>query len=309
MAVAPSAQPPELAGGQLERRPSLEQARALAARLQPDPAALQLHRGLRDAGLRVPEAARARARASRRSCWSPPIRASASGAGRSSAFARARCCAGRWPTAAIRTRSRPSTCAPLRPGADGLAAGRPRSPAAPSASSAMTSCAPSSRSATLRGSADPLGLPDMALMLSDALVVFDHLKHTVTILANADLQAEPDVERAYEQAARTIGEVRCALAGPVPRRVAGGARSGARDAAHSSRTCRASASKRWWRASSSTSTRAMPSRSCPPSAGRRRCRSRHSRSTAGCGRSTRAPTCTSSTSATSRWPARARSRC
>ncbi|HTD08115.1 MAG TPA: anthranilate synthase component I [Solirubrobacteraceae bacterium] len=65
--------------------------------------------------------------------------------------------------------------------------------------------------------ADPLGLPDMALMLSDALVIFDHLKHTVMILANADLQAEPDVERAYEQAARTIAEVRCALSGPVPR--------------------------------------------------------------------------------------------
>jgi anthranilate synthase component 1 len=64
--------------------------------------------------------------------------------------------------------------------------------------------------------ADPLGLPDMALMLSDALVIFDHLKHTVTILANADLQAEPDIERAYEQAARTIAEVRGALAGPVP---------------------------------------------------------------------------------------------
>ncbi|HWH95495.1 MAG TPA: anthranilate synthase component I, partial [Baekduia sp.] len=29
---------------------------------------------------------------------------------------------------------------------------------------------------------DELGLPDMALMLSDLLVVFDHLKHTVTIL-------------------------------------------------------------------------------------------------------------------------------
>jgi anthranilate synthase component 1 len=57
----------------------------------------------------------------------------------------------------------------------------------------------------------------MALMFSDALVVFDHLKHTVTILANADVQAEPDVQRAYEAAARTIGEVRCALAGPVPR--------------------------------------------------------------------------------------------
>ncbi len=64
---------------------------------------------------------------------------------------------------------------------------------------------------------DPLGLPDMALMLSDALVIFDHLKHTVTILANADLQAEPDLERAYRQAAETIEEVRALLAGPVPR--------------------------------------------------------------------------------------------
>ncbi len=65
--------------------------------------------------------------------------------------------------------------------------------------------------------ADPLGLPDMALMLSDTLVVFDHLKHSVTILANADLQSEPDLERAYGKAAATIAEVRSALAGPVPR--------------------------------------------------------------------------------------------
>jgi anthranilate synthase component 1 len=65
--------------------------------------------------------------------------------------------------------------------------------------------------------ADPVGLPDMALMLSDVLVVFDHLKHTVTVLANADLDAEPDHERACGAAARTIAEVRAALAGPVPR--------------------------------------------------------------------------------------------
>ena len=63
---------------------------------------------------------------------------------------------------------------------------------------------------------DPLGLPDMALMLTDALVVFDHLKHTITILANADLDAEPDLERAQDAAARTIAEVRACLAGPVP---------------------------------------------------------------------------------------------
>jgi anthranilate synthase component I len=63
---------------------------------------------------------------------------------------------------------------------------------------------------------DPLGLPDMALMLTDALVAFDHLKHTITILANADLDSEPDTQRARARAQATIGEIRCALAGPVP---------------------------------------------------------------------------------------------
>ncbi len=63
---------------------------------------------------------------------------------------------------------------------------------------------------------DPLGLPDMALMLSDALVAFDHLRHTITILANADLEAEPDVARARARASALVGEIRCALAGPVP---------------------------------------------------------------------------------------------
>ncbi|HEY8303641.1 MAG TPA: anthranilate synthase component I [Solirubrobacteraceae bacterium] len=63
---------------------------------------------------------------------------------------------------------------------------------------------------------DALGLPDMALMLTDTLVCFDHLKHTITILANADLDVEPEVERAREAAARTIAEVRACLAGPVP---------------------------------------------------------------------------------------------
>jgi anthranilate synthase component 1 len=64
---------------------------------------------------------------------------------------------------------------------------------------------------------DALGLPDMALMLTDLLVTFDHLKHTVTILANANLDAEPDIERAYSIAAQRIADVRAQLAGPVPR--------------------------------------------------------------------------------------------
>jgi anthranilate synthase component 1 len=68
---------------------------------------------------------------------------------------------------------------------------------------------------------DELGLPDMALMLSDLLVTFDHLKHTVTILVNADLEAEPEIERAYAAASSTIAEVRARLEGPVPREVRG----------------------------------------------------------------------------------------
>ena len=60
---------------------------------------------------------------------------------------------------------------------------------------------------------DVLGLPDMALMLSDVLVAFDHLKHTVTILANAYLD-EPGGEAAARE---RIAEVRERLAGPLPR--------------------------------------------------------------------------------------------
>jgi anthranilate synthase component 1 len=63
---------------------------------------------------------------------------------------------------------------------------------------------------------DPVGLPDLALMLTDALVAFDHLKHTVTILANAYVEEE-GVESGYERARSVIAEVRERLAGPLPR--------------------------------------------------------------------------------------------
>src|SRR3954462_10843508 len=61
---------------------------------------------------------------------------------------------------------------------------------------------------------DELGLPDMALMLTDVLVAFDHLKHTVTILANAYLD---EGEEAEPRARARIAEVRERLAGPLPR--------------------------------------------------------------------------------------------
>jgi anthranilate synthase component 1 len=64
---------------------------------------------------------------------------------------------------------------------------------------------------------DELGLPDMALMLSDVLVVFDHLRHEITIIANVYADAGAAVDDAYADALATIQKARDLLAGPVPR--------------------------------------------------------------------------------------------
>jgi anthranilate synthase component 1 len=69
------------------------------------------------------------------------------------------------------------------------------------------------------GKPDELGLPDLALMVSDVLVVFDHFTHEVTVLAN--VFAEGDVERGYADAVAAIADVRARLAAPVPRAGAG----------------------------------------------------------------------------------------
>ncbi|MGI8572439.1 MAG: anthranilate synthase component I [Solirubrobacteraceae bacterium] len=61
---------------------------------------------------------------------------------------------------------------------------------------------------------DPIGTPDLALMLTDVLVIFDHLEHTVTVLAN--VYADDDLDASYARALETIREVRARLAGPVP---------------------------------------------------------------------------------------------
>jgi anthranilate synthase component I len=76
---------------------------------------------------------------------------------------------------------------------------------------------------------DPIGIPDLALMVTDVLVAFDHLRHEVTVLANVltgsdrsgagqarPLAHDDDPERAYGEAASAIAEVKERLAGPVP---------------------------------------------------------------------------------------------
>jgi anthranilate synthase component 1 len=66
---------------------------------------------------------------------------------------------------------------------------------------------------------DPVGLPDMALMLSDVLLVFDHLKHTISVLVNVYVDDDDgsDLQTAYADAVATIQKARDLLAGPVPR--------------------------------------------------------------------------------------------
>jgi anthranilate synthase component 1 len=61
---------------------------------------------------------------------------------------------------------------------------------------------------------DPLGMPDLALMVSDVLLAFDHFTHETTVLANVFV--EDDVEAAYEAAVAAISAVRERLAAPVP---------------------------------------------------------------------------------------------
>jgi len=64
---------------------------------------------------------------------------------------------------------------------------------------------------------DPIGLPDMALMVADVLVVFDHMRHELTLMAYALANDDDDVEVAYADALETIASLRERLRGPVPR--------------------------------------------------------------------------------------------
>lgn len=69
---------------------------------------------------------------------------------------------------------------------------------------------------------DPVGIPDMALTITGALVAFDHTKHRVIIISNVFLDTQPDdtaaadVDAAYADAVAKIDEIRATLAGPLP---------------------------------------------------------------------------------------------
>jgi anthranilate synthase component 1 len=62
---------------------------------------------------------------------------------------------------------------------------------------------------------DPVGVPDLALMLTDVLVAFDHLRRELTILANVYAE-DDDLEGSYAAAVEAIADVRQRLSGPLP---------------------------------------------------------------------------------------------
>jgi anthranilate synthase component 1 len=62
---------------------------------------------------------------------------------------------------------------------------------------------------------DPLGLPDMALMVCELMLAFDHQRHEVTVIAYAFTE-EVGPDAAYDRALALIDDARAALRGPVP---------------------------------------------------------------------------------------------
>src|SRR4051812_26926182 len=68
---------------------------------------------------------------------------------------------------------------------------------------------------------DEVEVPDLALMVSDVLLAFDHFTHTVTVLANVFADRDDDIAARYGAAAAAIVDVRERLSQSVPRAAAG----------------------------------------------------------------------------------------
>ncbi len=62
---------------------------------------------------------------------------------------------------------------------------------------------------------DPLELPDLALMVCELMLAFDHQRHEVTVIAYAFCE-EVGTDAAYDRALGLIDDARAGLRGPVP---------------------------------------------------------------------------------------------
>lgn len=62
---------------------------------------------------------------------------------------------------------------------------------------------------------DPHGLPEALFMFTDAMLVFDHVRHRIQIVAHAFLEEGADVDAAYEKVSSRIDELADRLAQPL----------------------------------------------------------------------------------------------
>ena len=68
---------------------------------------------------------------------------------------------------------------------------------------------------------DELGTPDLYLMLTDTVLIFDNVRQTLKIVANVALEDHPSTRAAYRAAAAKIDELIARLDAPVTRAAAG----------------------------------------------------------------------------------------
>jgi anthranilate synthase component 1 len=64
---------------------------------------------------------------------------------------------------------------------------------------------------------DDLGAPDAFFLLSDTVVIFDHVEHSLKVVAYVDLTRNKAVSRAYQEAAAKIDRMVERLKGPLPK--------------------------------------------------------------------------------------------
>ena len=63
---------------------------------------------------------------------------------------------------------------------------------------------------------DDLGLPDAAFLLTDVIVVFDHLRHEIILITNIFCDERADLTDAYRKASGRLADVRARLRAPLP---------------------------------------------------------------------------------------------
>jgi len=65
-------------------------------------------------------------------------------------------------------------------------------------------------------SVDPLGLPDMHMLIADTLVVFDHVKHRLLLFANALVPPDGDLDAIYDEAIARLDALEQRVRAPLP---------------------------------------------------------------------------------------------